>query len=108
VLTLAPIDLAAEKLLANADRWNDDSVYSRDLIDLAMQRADRALLQAACAKAEGAYGNSVRRSLAKAVEALQKSHGRLEQCMRALSITTVTKAQLWQAIRKLGRALPEG
>ena len=32
VLTLAPIDLAAEKLLANADRWNDDSVYSRDPI----------------------------------------------------------------------------
>jgi hypothetical protein len=107
VLTLAPTDLAAEKLLANADRWNDDSVYSRDLIDLAMQRADRALLQAACAKAEGAYGNSVRRSLANAVEALQKRHGRLEQCMRTLSITTVTKAQLWQAIRKLGRALPQ-
>jgi hypothetical protein len=75
--------------------------------DLAMQRADRELLQAACAKAEGAYGNSVRRSLAKAIEALQTRHARLEQCMRALGITTVTKAQLWQAIRKVGRALPE-
>ena len=42
IQTLAPIDLAAEKLLANADRWADDSVYSRDLIDLAMMRADRA------------------------------------------------------------------
>jgi hypothetical protein len=107
LLTLAPIDLAAEKLLANADRWNDDSVYSRDLIDLAMQRADRPLLQAACEKAEGAYGHAVRRSLARAVEALQKRHGRLEECMEALSITSVTKAQLWQAIRKVGRALPE-
>lgn len=107
VLTLTPTDLAAEKLLANADRWNDDSVYSRDLVDLAMQRTERTLLQAACAKAEGAYGDSVRRSLAKAIEALQTRHGRLEQCMRALSITTVTKAQLWQAIRKVGRALPE-
>src|SRR3954466_4869430 len=37
VRTLAPIDLAAEKLLANTDRWPDDGVFSRDLIDLAMQ-----------------------------------------------------------------------
>lgn len=107
LLTLAPIDLAAEKLLANADRWNDDSVYSRDLIDLAMQRADRQLLQAACAKAEGAYGNAVRRSLAQAVEALHQRPGRLEECMDALSITSVSKAQLWQAIRRLCRGLPD-
>jgi hypothetical protein len=107
LLTLAPIDLAAEKLLANADRWNDDSVYSRDLIDLAMLRADRPLLQAACAKAEAAYGHAVRRSLARAVASLQERRGRLQECMEALSITSATKAQLWQAIRKLARGLPE-
>lgn len=98
--------VAAERLLANADRWNDDSVYSRDLIDLAMQRADRPLLHAACGTAEAAYGDAVRRSLTRAVESLQRRPGRLEECMDALSITTVTKAQLWQAIRKLGRVLP--
>jgi hypothetical protein len=68
--SIAPIDLAAEKLLANADRWADDAVYSRDLIDLAMMQADRPLLEASCVKAEAAYGDSIRRSLAQAVDAL--------------------------------------
>jgi hypothetical protein len=103
--TLAPIDLAAEKLLANADRWADDAVHSRDLIDLAMMRADRALLEAACVKAEAAYGESVRRALAQAVDQLRSRPGRLEQCMTAMHITTVTKAQLWQAVRRLARWL---
>lgn len=31
------------KLLANSDRWADDSVFSRDLIDLAMN-APRAMV----------------------------------------------------------------
>jgi hypothetical protein len=105
VRTLAPIDLAAEKLLANADRWRADEVYSRDIIDLAMMRADRKLLEAACAKAEAAYGESVRRSLAQAVEMLKDRRGRLEQCMTALSIEPITKAQLWQAIRQVARQL---
>lgn len=105
IRTLAPLDMAAEKLLANADRWPDDSVYSRDLIDLAMMQADRPLLQAACAKAEAAYGESIRKSLARAVEALQSRPGRLEECMAALSMTGATKAQVWQAIRRLARRL---
>lgn len=54
--------MAVQKLLANADRRADESSFSRDLIDLAMMRADRKLLEAACAKAEGAYGDSVRDS----------------------------------------------
>ncbi|ROZ63423.1 nucleotidyl transferase AbiEii/AbiGii toxin family protein [Ramlibacter sp. WS9] len=103
--TLTPIDLAAEKLLANADRWPDDAVYSRDLIDLAMMQADRPLLEAACVKAEAAYGESIRRALAQAVDALQSRPGRLEECMKAMRIATVTKAQLWQAIRRVARRL---
>lgn len=105
VLALTPEDLAAEKLLANADRWADDSVYSRDLIDLAMMRADRKLLDDACAKAEGPYGASVRRALSQAVDALQGRQGRLEACMAALSIDRVTRAQLWAAITKVARQL---
>jgi hypothetical protein len=103
--TLAPIDMAAEKLLANADRWRDDAVYSRDLIDLAMMRAKRPLLEAACVKAEAAYGESIRRSLAQAVDMVRSRPGRLEECMAALGIGPVTKAQLWQAIRHLARVL---
>jgi hypothetical protein len=105
IQTLAPIDLAAEKLLANADRWADDSAYSRDLIDLAMMRADRPLLETACVKAEGAYGESVRSSLSQAVDTLEARHGRLQACMTALSIDGVTRAQLWQAIRTVARQL---
>jgi len=105
IQTLAPIDLAAEKLLANADRWADDSVYNRDLIDLAMMRAERLLLEAACVKAEGAYGKSVRSSLSQAVDGLEVRGGRLEECMTALSISGVTRAQLWQAIRNVARRL---
>jgi hypothetical protein len=105
IQTLARIDLAAEKLLANADRWADDSVYSRDLIDLAMMRGDRRQLEAACVKAEGAYGEAVRKSLSQAVAGLETRRGRLEACMAALSVDRVTRAQLWQAIRKLSRQL---
>lgn len=107
VLSLAPVDLAAEKLLANADRWADDVVFSRDIVDLAMQRADKKLLEAACAKAETAYGASVRQALARAVQALHARPHRLEECMQALRVTSVSRAQLWQAIRRLGRALPD-
>jgi hypothetical protein len=105
VQTLALVDMAAEKLLANADRWNDDAVYSRDLIDLAMMRAKKPLLEDACLKAEGAYGESVRRSLARAVEALRARPDRLQECMAAMKMTTVSRGALWQAIRQLSRAL---
>jgi hypothetical protein len=97
--------LAAEKLLSNADRWADDATFSRDLIDLAMMRADHALLASACGKAEGAYGELVRRSLSQAVAAVETRPGRLENCMTALSMDGVTRAQLWQAIRALARHL---
>lgn len=106
IATLAPLDLAAEKLLANADRWPDDGVFSRDLIDLAMQGGDRRLLQAACAKAEEAYGAAVRKALAEAVEALRRRPHRLAECMAALGMTTVSSAQLWGRIRRLPKLLP--
>lgn len=105
IQALAPLDLAAETLLANADRWGDDAVFSRDLIDLAMQGADRQLLGAACKKAEGPYGDAVRQSLVDAVEALRRRPHRLGECMQALSMHSISKAQLWQRIRRLERLL---
>lgn len=106
IRTLAPVDLAAEKLLANADRWPDDGVFSRDLIDLAMQAAPPELLRAACAKAEGAYGASIRKALADAVEALRRRPQRIGECMHALGIDRITKAQLWARLRALPKLLP--
>jgi hypothetical protein len=55
--------------------------------------------------AEAACGDSIRRSLAQAVDALESRRGRLDECMTALSIGPATKAQVWQAIRGVARRL---
>lgn len=81
VAALTPLDLAADKLLALADRWRDDNVYSRDLIDLAMMRPTKPLLRAAIAKAAAAYGDSIETSLANAVQDLRERPHRLDACM---------------------------
>jgi hypothetical protein len=66
VFSLNDVDIAAEKLLANSDRWPDQSVLSRDLIDLAMLRGQGELPAEAIAKAEAAYPviEPLRRSIA--------------------------------------------
>ena len=103
VATLVPVDLVASKLLANADRWADDAVFSRDLIDLAMMAPARDLLAAALGKAEQAYGASVREALAKAIGSLRRRPQRLDECINALRMHGVPKAALWQRIRDLER-----
>jgi hypothetical protein len=91
--------LATSKLLANSDRWSDDSVFSRDLIDLAMLDLPRKQMQEAILKAESAYGDSVRRDLNKSIQNLGRRKGRLDECMTALKINDVPKALLWNNIR---------
>ena len=103
VSTLTPLDMATSKLLANADRWADDSVLSRDLIDLAMMQPPKRLLQLAVAKAKQAYGDSIDSSLLKAIEALRARPHRLDHCMAAMRMTTVPKALLWKRIKALAR-----
>lgn len=101
VSILAPLDMATTKLLANSDRWSDDSVFSRDLIDLAMIGLDKKSLSQAKQKAATAYGDSIERDLEKAISTLSKRKGRLEECMTALKMDTVPKALLWKCIRDL-------
>jgi hypothetical protein len=101
VATLTLLDLAASKLLANSDRWRDDSVLSRDLIDLAMMLPGKTLLRAAIAKAEGAYGAAIQTDLRQAVQNLRERPHRLDHCMRAMRLTTVPKALLWKRIKAL-------
>lgn len=103
VATLTPLDMATSKLLANSDRWRDDAVMSRDLIDLAMMVPPKALMKRAIAKAQGAYGESVATDLASAVEDLRARPHRLDQCMQAMAMTTVSKAALWARIKALVR-----
>ena len=103
VATLTPLDLAASKLLANSDRWADDAVFSRDLIDLAMMAPPKKLLKAAIEKARGAYGDSIENDLGKAIDALRARPHRLDRCMEAMQMRGVPKALLWKRIKALAR-----
>ncbi len=104
VPTLTVLDMAASKLLANSDRWADDGVFSRDLIDLAMMQPRLPLLCRAIAKAEAAYGQAVRVDLGKAINQLQQRQGWLERCMQTMAMT-LPKALVWQRLRSLHKAL---
>jgi Nucleotidyl transferase AbiEii toxin, Type IV TA system len=86
VWTLTRDDMVTTKLMANSDRWADDVVHSRDLIDLAMLADDGILPAAAFAKAKRAYGESVVTDLAKAKAHLLDREGRMRHCMRALGV----------------------
>jgi hypothetical protein len=104
VCTLTPLDMAASKLLANSDRWADDGVFSRDLIDLAMMKPALPLLRSAAAKAEGAYGDAIRRDLQRAIDRMGERTGWLERCIQIMGMTGAP-AQVWQRIRALRRVL---
>ena len=103
VAALTPLDMAASKLLANSDRWRDDAVLSRDLIDLAMMAPPKQLLQRAVAKAQAAYGDSIEADLAKAIQDLRERPHRLDHCMQAMRMDAVPKAVLWTRIKALAR-----
>ncbi|MDA1370412.1 MAG: nucleotidyl transferase AbiEii/AbiGii toxin family protein [Proteobacteria bacterium] len=104
VSTLCPLDMAAGKLLANSDRWADDGIFNRDLIDLAMMRASSKLLQQAVEKAQQAYGTSILEDLDNAIRRFQEREFWLDRCITALDIR-LPKSVLWQRIRSLSRLL---
>jgi hypothetical protein len=104
ISTLTVLDLVVSKLLANSDRWADDGVFSRDLIDLAMMQPGLPLLRQAIAKAEVAYGHAVRIDLGKAIDLLKQRQSWLERCMEAMAMTQ-PKALIWQRVRNLHKAL---
>jgi len=104
IATLTPLDMAASKLLANSDRWADDGVFSRDVIDLAMMDVPIKTVQQAMTKAEAAYGNSVRTDLERAITKLMERENRLERCMEVMAMA-MPKAQVWERLRSLRRVL---
>ena len=101
VATLSALDMATTKLLANADRWADRAVHSRDIIDLAMMAPPRRLLQEAIDKASVPYGKSVQECLDRAIDYLRENPHRLDECQEALKMQGTTKAVLWQRIKSL-------
>lgn len=104
IATLSPLDMVTSKLLANSDRWADEGVFNRDLIDLAMIQPAKKLFCAAIIKAELAYGKAIANDLGKAVEKFQQRQDWLERCMLAMEIN-IPKAVLWERIRTLRKML---
>ena len=79
----------AEKFLANADRWADRSVLSRDVIDLAfmIRGWGNAAAVAGLERATGAYGNVVVDSLSKAVMKLKEDSRYFRHCSGELAVS---------------------
>ena len=101
VATLSVVDLLASKLLANSDRWADEGVFNRDLIDLAMMKPGFDVFAKALVKAETAYGQSIQQDLDKAIGKLLDKPDWLEKCMRAMGMSDTAPASLVTAILSL-------
>jgi Nucleotidyl transferase AbiEii toxin, Type IV TA system len=89
-------DCFTSKLLANADRYADASVHSRDLIDLAFLRNDRSIPSLAIDKAEAAY--RVMSPLTVALTSFQANRDLRFHCYQNLTISEAFFAQLIDGI----------
>lgn len=93
VARLADDDLIAEKLLANDDRYLDDSALGRDAVDLLMlERTCGGLAPAAWAKARGAYGASVDHAWDQALRRMRARPDLLARAFDAMSVTAEARA----------------
>ena len=93
--------MLASILLANSDRWADEGVFNRDLIDLAMMKPSSDVFAKALAKAESAYGSSIQQDLEKSIDKLLTKPEWLEKCMRAMGMSDTAPAFLVTAILSL-------
>lgn len=93
---LSMTDCFTSKLLANADRYADDSVHARDLIDLAFLRNNQSIPPIAIDKAEAAY--RVMAPLQTAIIAFQADADRRFTCYENLSIAPSGRAKLIDGI----------
>lgn len=102
VSALSVLDLATSKILANSDRWADEGVFSRDIIDLAMMNLNKKTFERALQKAEQAYGDSAKKDLQKAIINLKQRPEYLARCCEVLSINE-SLAEIWQKVRRIER-----
>ena len=84
VACLSLSDCFTSKLLANSDRFTDESVESRDLIDLAVLRLQSEIPLKALTKAEKAY--EVMRQLKRAIQSFQERPNYRRKCFAGLKI----------------------
>jgi hypothetical protein len=89
VVALDAASCCAEKFLANADRWGDESALGRDVIDLAFMAArwGPEPLAAGLAVAAGAYGESVARDARRAATRMLERAAWRRRCAAALSLS---------------------
>jgi hypothetical protein len=102
---LTHLSCFAEKFLANADRWNDESFLGRDVIDLAFMAAtwDPADAAAGLAQARDAYGKVVEDALKKAVQEMSERKDYLKRCTAGLGVEdTRTLARGLRALSAIG------
>ena len=97
-------DLVAMKLLANSDRWTDPTVFSRDIIDLAMVQPKRPTLARAIDKASSAYGYTVVRDARSAIAWLLDGDEVLDRCRQAMGMDQ-PRAVLVHHLRRLAISL---
>lgn len=87
VARLTDEDLVAEKLLANADRFLDDSALARDALDLLVLSNELGELPAAAwAKARAAYGDSVDRAFDRALQRLRDHPELVQRAIATLDV----------------------
>ena len=101
VQSLDRVSCFAEKWLANADRWNDASVASRDVIDLAFMLGawGSSDAQAGAERAASAYGAAIKQSALSACAKIIEGLAYRKQCAGALLIEDA--AALLARLRKL-------
>ncbi|MDF5732944.1 MAG: nucleotidyl transferase AbiEii/AbiGii toxin family protein [Rhizonema sp. PD38] len=77
-------DCFTSKLLSNSDRYIDNSVEARDLIDLAVLRLQSPIPRSSIDKAEKAY--EIIRPLKKAIELFQERPDYRHKCFQGLQV----------------------
>lgn len=103
VACLSLIDCFTSKLLANADRYPDDGVESRDLIDLAVLRLQTKIPSESIQKAEKAY--EVMRPLKAAIEQFQRRDTYRERCFASLQVDKVQIPKIMDGLDLLAQDL---
>ncbi|WP_310486967.1 nucleotidyl transferase AbiEii/AbiGii toxin family protein [Chamaesiphon sp. VAR_69_metabat_338] len=99
---LSITDCFTSKLLANADRYADPSVHSRDLIDLAFLRNSQPIPPLAIEKAEAAY--RVMSPLNTALTKFQADANLRFHCYENLAISEAFRSRLIDGIDLLALA----
>jgi hypothetical protein len=89
-------DCFTSKLLANADRYTDSSVHSRDLIDLAFLRNEQSIPDLAIEKAEAAYRVMI--PLKTALTKFQANTDLRFHCYENLTISEAFRSKLIDGI----------